>query len=123
MINLRLNASFIFISNITVDEFLRVYNKNNNAENSIDPKSVSEYLDLYINFKLKVKEAEALGMDTVEFFVKELGGYRKQLAQPYLTDQQMTDELIKEAYDRMKYDVRASHILVRVGLEAFPQHT
>ncbi len=109
--------------NITVDEFLRVYNKNNNAENSIDPKSVSEYLDLYINFKLKVKEAEALGMDTAESFVKELGGYRKQLAQPYLTDQQMTDELIKEAYDRMKYDVRASHILVRVGLEALPKDT
>ena len=108
---------------ITVDEFLKVYNKNNNVDNSIDPKSVAEYLDLYVNFKLKVKEAERLGMDTVTAFVKELGGYRKQLAKPYLTDQEMTDDLIKEAYDRMKYDVRASHVLVRVGLEALPKDT
>lgn len=108
---------------ITVDEFLRVYNKNNNAQNSIDPKSVSEYLELYINFKLKVKEAEAMGMDTAENFVKELNGNRIQLAKPYLTDQEKTDELLQEAYNRMKYDVRASHILIRVGLDALPSDT
>ena len=108
---------------ITVDDFLKVYNKNNNAANAIDPKSVEEYLELFINFKLKVKEAEALGMDTAKDFVRELRGYRTQLAKPYLTDQEMTDELIKEAYERMKTDVHTSHILVRVGLNALPADT
>ena len=108
---------------ITVDDFLKVYNKNNNAANAIDPKSVEEYLELFINFKLKVKEAEALGMDTAKDFIRELRGYRTQLAKPYLTDQEMTDELIKEAYERMKTDVHTSHILVRVGLNALPADT
>lgn len=108
---------------ITKEEFLRVYNKNNNQQNAIDPKTVEEYLELYINFKLKVKEAEALGMDTAPDFVRELSGYRRQLAQPYLTDRDKTSELVKEAYERLKQDVRASHILVRVSPDASPQDT
>ena len=82
-------------------------------ETSFDRKSVTDYLGLYINYKLKVKEAFELGMDTVKSFIDELSGYRKQLAQPYLTDKEVTDNLIHEAYDRLKYDVRASHILIK----------
>ena len=108
---------------ITTDEFLRVYNKNNNQLNSIDPKTIEEYLELYVNFKLKVAEAESLGFDTVPSFVKELAGYRKQLAKPYLTDKDKVDELVKQAYDRMLTDVKASHILIRVAQDASPSDT
>ena len=73
---------------------------------------------MYIKFKLKVKEAEDLGYDTLPKFIKELGGYRGQLALPYLTDKEVTKSLIKEAYERMKQDVRASHILIKVDENA-----
>lgn len=109
--------------NITKSEFERVYYKNNNKETANDEKSVREYLELYINYKLKVKEAESLKMDTVQTFRDELNGYRKQLAQPYLTDKNVTEDLIKEAYERMKSDVNASHILIKCAADALPKDT
>ena len=109
--------------NISVDDFMRVYKKNNVKDDTIDKKSIEEYLQLFINFKLKVKEAEALGMDTAASFVKELEGYREQLAEPYFVDESIIDKLIKEAYDRSKEDLRVSHILIRVGPNAMPEDT
>lgn len=102
---------------VTVSEFLAIYNKNNTS-NVVDKKTMEEYLDLFLNFKLKVKAAEDLGMDTAQKFINELAGYRRQLAQPYLVDRKMNDQLIQEAYDRMQEDVAAYHILVKVGEEA-----
>ena len=104
-------------------EFEAIYKKNNQKTDLNDKKSVEEYLDLYINFKLKVREAEELGLDTVKSFVTELGGYRKQLAQPYLTDKEVTSKILEEAYDRMKYDVKCSHILLRIESDALPKDT
>ncbi len=107
---------------VSKEEFLRVYQKNNHTI-TYDEKSVREYLELYENFKLKVKAAEELGMDTVEGFRQELEGYRKQLAQPYLTSKKVTDLLVREAYDRLQYEVKASHILVNCGLNDMPKDT
>ena len=70
---------------VSKSEFEYIYNKNNSA-NSIDKKTLDEYVDLFINFKLKVEEAKAQGIDTTEAFVKEYSGYRAQLAKPYLVD-------------------------------------
>jgi len=108
---------------VTKSEFLNIYNKNNIKDEDIDKESLKEYLELFINFKLKVKEAEELGYDTTTAFINELKGYRKQLAQPYLTDKNMVEELIKEAYDRMQYDIRFAHILTRVSADAPPEDT
>ncbi len=108
---------------VTVAEFEAIYNKNNSQTQNVEQKSVEEYLELFINFKLKVKEAEALGLDTVASFRNELEGYVKQLKEPYLIDQSFNDALMQEAYERMKYDVEASHILVRVGADANPADT
>ena len=52
-----------------------------------------------------------------------MSGYRKQLAQPYLVDKDVTDKLVKEAYDRLQWDVRASHILILCPPDAKPQDT
>ncbi|HKK10163.1 MAG TPA: peptidylprolyl isomerase [Bacteroidales bacterium] len=100
---------------ISKEEFLSVYNKNNINENS-SKESLEEYLDLFINYKLKVKEAERLGYDTIPKLQKELAGYRDQLAEPYLIDEEVNKKLMEEAYERMKWDVRAAHILFRVGM-------
>ncbi len=103
-------------------EFERVFKKNN-KDTVYTEKSVRDYLDLYVNYKLKVKEAEFLKMDTSETFKTELAGYRKQLAQPYLTDKNVSEQLVKEAYDRLNNDVRASHILIKVANDALPKDT
>ena len=107
---------------ITVDEFLSVFNKNN-PENNNTKEALEEYLDLYINYKLKVKEAERLGYDTIKELQEELAGYREQLAEPYLIDEEANQKLLREAYKRMQHDVRASHILFRVGENAAPEDT
>ncbi len=99
---------------VPLEEFVYVYEKNNSQDSTIyEQSSIDEYLDLYINFKLKVKEAEAQGYDTIQSIQKELGTYRKQLARSYLTDRNITDKLVDEAYERMKYEVKTAHILVK----------
>lgn len=109
---------------VTVAEFENVYKKNNTKDaNAIDKKSLEEYLDLFVNFKLKVKEAEEMKLDTSAAFKTELAGYRKQLSQPYLTDKDVNDKLLKEAYDRMSTEVRASHILIKCAENALPKDT
>ena len=57
-------------------------------------------------------------MDTISTFIKELDGYKEQLAKPYLRNKEFDDLMIKEAYDRMLYDVKASHILIKVNEES-----
>ena len=79
---------------VTLDDFKHIYGKNN-RDSVITRELLDEYMDLFIKFKLKVMEAEYLGMDTVSEFKKELAGYRKQLARPYLVDIDLLDELVK----------------------------
>jgi peptidyl-prolyl cis-trans isomerase SurA len=107
---------------VTTDEFIRIYEKNSGM-NTEDEKSVREYLDLFINFKLKVIEAENLGYDEDEDFKRELTGYEIELAKPYLSGSNNTEEMVKEAYERSQYYVNASHILFRVNKNALPDDT
>ncbi len=109
--------------NISRSEFQSIYNKNNPKNSEADSKSIDDYVQLFVNFKLKVKEAEELGLDTTKDFKNELEGYRKQLAQPYLTDNDVNDQLLREAYERSKTDVRASHILIKLDQNALPKDT
>ena len=96
----------------STDDFLALFNKNNYSDK--EKVSVEDYMKLYINFKLKVKEAEVLGLDKDPAFINELKGYRDQLAKPYLVDEKTNQHLINEAYNNMKYDIRASHILINL---------
>lgn len=107
---------------ITKSEFLQIYLKNND-DPKYDSLTMNEYMDLFTKFKLKVAEAEALGYDTIPKLVNELEGYRKQLALPYLVDSAKNESLIEEAYHRTKFEVRASHILVRLKPNATPEDT
>jgi len=101
---------------ISLDEFNNIFNKNNDNQ-VIDKKYLDEYIELFINFKLKVREAKELGYDTLTTFVDELEGYRKQLAKPYLRDDQFNEEMFDEALERVQYDLNASHILININDE------
>lgn len=109
---------------VSREDFIYVYEKNNyNNKDLSDKEEIRNYLDLYINFKLKIKEAEELGLSKSEAFKEELDGYKKQLAKPYLTESQVTDQLVEEAYERLKQEIRAAHILISVSPEAAPEDT
>ncbi|AMJ66997.1 peptidylprolyl isomerase [Hymenobacter sp. PAMC 26628] len=109
---------------VPTSEFAYVYRKNNGTAADYSTRaSVAEYLDLYTNFRLKVLEAERRGLDTTQAFKRELEGYRQQLAQPYLTEKSVTDQLVREAYDRLGQEVSAAHILIRVAPDAAPADT
>jgi peptidyl-prolyl cis-trans isomerase SurA len=107
---------------ITKGEFEYLFYKNNDKED-ITYKDVKDYLDLFVKFKLKVIEAENRGMDQKPAFTKELSGYRAQLAKPYLTDRNVDEFYIKQAYDRLKEEVEASHILIEIKNGKTPADT
>ncbi len=106
------------------EEFLRVYKKNSlNKAPDLSEAALKEYLDLYSLFRMKVKEAELIRMDTVVAIQQELDNYRRQLAKNYLSDEDVVKELHKEAYERMKEEVRVAHILLRAPNTMLPHDT
>lgn len=108
---------------VYVDEFLRVYNKNIEMVQDESQKDKMAYLELFINYKLKVQEAFAQKLHQNPTFVKELNSYKDQLAKNYLYDQNITEELMLEAYERMQEEVNANHILIRLDLNSTPKDT
>ena len=104
-------------------EFSRVYEKNLSLVTDPSQKEIDNYLDLYINYKLKLEEAYELKMDTIPSYIKEYNKYKKQLIDPYLKDEDTEKDLIAEAYDRLKQEVKASHILLKVSKTAKPEDT
>ena len=123
----QLNAQEVLFTvgnqSITTEEFKAVYEKNKGVGAALDPKTPEEYLDLYINFKLKIAEAYAQQRDTATGFKNEFGGYRAQLAKPYLSDQGAEDELVRQAFERMQEEVRAAHIMIALEANALPSDT
>jgi peptidyl-prolyl cis-trans isomerase SurA len=107
---------------VYLSEFVYIYTKNNPCV-SYAKEDLDAYMQLFINYKLKVKEAERLGYDTIPKLVTELGQYRQQLSLPYLIDKEKNEALIREAYDRTANEVRASHIMVRLKADAAPKDT
>lgn len=105
------------------DEFVRVYNKNLDLVKDDSQKDLDKYLDLFLGYKLKVEKANKIGLQHGTNYQNELKSYRNQLAKNYVNDSKVTNELVHEAYDRMKQEVRASHILVLVDEGALPQDT
>ena len=109
---------------ISKDEFVSLYRKNNqNLLDDSEKKTPDEYLDLFINYKLKVIEAQNLNLDTLQSFKKELEGYREELAKPYLTSVTYSDDMVETAYYRMTNEVKASHILLILDTDATPKNT
>ncbi len=102
-------------------EFEYFYNKNN-GQDVAEEKTFDEYVDLFVNYKLKVAEAYSQGVDTTQAYKDELAGYRKQLAEPYLQIQGWPDSLLQQSKDRRKWEVKASHLLLMCD-DNTPQNT
>ncbi len=98
---------------VSKQEFLRVYEKNSlNKKPDFSEPALREYLDLYSLFRMKVREADLQHLDTLPSIERELDNYRKQLAKNYLTDDEVANKLVREAYDRMKDEIHVQHILI-----------
>lgn len=109
---------------VSSDEFIYIYKKNHpNQKVDYTKEKVNQYLDLFINFKLKVEEARSRGMDTTKLFLREYNTYRDELRKPYLPESRLIDSLVKLTYERLKEEVSASHILISVKPDATPADT
>lgn len=108
---------------VTVAEFDYIYSKTNGEQVNYSKASLEEYLDLYIKFKLKVQKAKALKLDTISELQTELAGYRRQLADSYLINKEVTEQLTREAYERKQQDVDISHIYFRMPARPTPKDT
>lgn len=107
---------------VTLQEFAYVFHKNNPDKSKPTLSQLEDYLELYINFKLKVAEAEAQQIDTLPQVKRDLTNYLDQLYRSYL-DKILLDTLFKEAYHRMQTDVRTRHILVSLPKNPSPEDT
>ena len=118
------NNTILKIDNQTVNkaEFEQIYWKNK-KEKIATKEDLDEYIQLFVNFKLKVIAAEELGLDTTKKFINELSGYRVQLEKPYLIDTSINEDLINEAYYRTINEVNASHIMTKLGPNPSPEDT
>ncbi|NRR90819.1 peptidylprolyl isomerase [Winogradskyella undariae] len=99
---------------IMASEFIRVYNKNLDLVQDESQKDIDGYLKLFIEYQLKLKEAKRLKLDEDVSYQREFSRYKKQLIKNYIADNEVTDALVREAYDRSNIDINASHILVRL---------
>ena len=111
---------------VTLSEFEYSYNKNN-AETVVDRKSVDEYVDMFVNYKLKVLAAIEAGIDTTSSFRQEFRMYRDQQVRPsFVTDADIEREArriyaqTKQRVDQNGGMVRTSHILVMLPQKATP---
>ena len=124
VLSLFINSSFAQLENnilfkvndslVYVDEFNRVYNKNIDLIDENNQKDFESYLELFINYKLKLAEAYDLGLQNDPKYKSELNKYVKQLQNTYLTDRETEEKFLKEAYERTKYEVNVSHVLIRI---------
>ena len=111
---------------VSRSEFEYSYNKNN-AEGVIDKKSVDEYVDLFVNYKLKVQAALDEHLDTLSSFKKEFLSYRDQQIRPSFVSDADLEKEVADYYNKMVAQIgpkglfTASHILVKVSQKASSQ--
>lgn len=94
---------------IRVSEFEYLYNKNNTQQ--LQPQTLDQYLQMFVDYKLKVADAEHAGLDTLTSFRTEFDGFRRELAEPYLRDTTVTEQLVLDDYNRRRTAVKVSHIM------------
>ena len=102
---------------VSTTEFLRAYNKNNSKPAADKAKSIRNYLDLYINSRLKIREAYERGYDTLPQVQNEVNTLRSQIVENYMTDPEVMDQLLKEAFLRSQKDIHLAHIFINAGAD------
>jgi peptidyl-prolyl cis-trans isomerase SurA len=107
---------------VKFSEFRNTFAKNNDLS-KVSEADLRGFIDLYVDFRLKYAEAKEMQLDTVAALREELVDYREQAVASYLTDKEVSERIFNEAVERMKWDIRASHILKEVRMEALPADT
>ena len=95
-----------------VKDFLRAFNKNNQQPTADKKEAVREYLDLYINSRLKIREAYERGYDTLPHIKSEIENLRNQVIENYMSDPEALRRLTDEAFQRSLKDIHAAHIFI-----------
>ncbi|NNM22473.1 MAG: peptidylprolyl isomerase [Flavobacteriaceae bacterium] len=108
---------------VLASEFKRVYEKNLDLVQDESQKTVDGYMQLFIDYKLKVAEAYEQKFHEAEQYKKDFNKYMEQLSRNYIYEDKVTSELAREAYERTKEEINASHILIMTGYDALPQDT
>lgn len=98
--------------NVTTAEYLRAFNKVHPAPVKDRQTKMKEYLELYINSKLKIHEATLRGYDTLPSFKEEFGALRNQVVENYMNDTESLDALVSEAFDRSQKDIKVQHVFI-----------
>ncbi len=96
---------------VRVSEFEYLYNKNNSQQ--AQQQSLQDYLQMFIDYKLKVADAEHEGLQNTPEFLNEYNNFRAELSTPYMRIQEVEDKLVDEAYSHRKEDVYVSHIMLQ----------
>lgn len=105
-------------SKITMDEFENAYAKNVGNYEKAAEDSFSNYknfADLYVNFKMKLKDAEKRGYQNDSSLAQELLDYKKKVGTSYYLDQTLVQPNIKDWYEKRKTEIRASHVMIKFG--------
>ncbi len=98
---------------VSKEEFLKAFEKNNTAATSGNrEKDIRNYLELYTRFKLKVQEAYAMKLDTIVSQQGDVQNFRRQIEEPYLTDNIELKRLTDEAIARSQKDIHLAHIFI-----------
>jgi peptidyl-prolyl cis-trans isomerase SurA len=111
---------------VTRSEFEYNYNKNN-TDGVIDKKTVAEYAELFVNYKLKVQAAKDLHLDTLTSFKKEFRTYRDQQIRPLLVPEGAEEAEVRKYYDAQakrvgdSYMILPAHIFLPVQQQAAPE--
>jgi len=93
-------------------DFLRAFNKNNTATAANKSQAMRDYLDLYITSRLKIREAYDRHYDTLPQIKTDIENLRSQIMENYLNDPELSDKLLKEAFQRSQKDIHTAHIFI-----------
>ena len=107
----------------SVGEFKQVYFKNLELVKQQEQRTLEEYLDLFIQYKRKVEEARAQGLDKKQSYLTDFAKYQEQLSRNYVYEDNVTAQMVEEAYKRSKEALKTSHILIMCNWDAPPQDT
>lgn len=103
---------------VTLSEFQYFYHKNQSQEDTAS--TIDRYALLFADFKRKVLEAKACGLDTISSYLADMQRYGRELAQPYVWDNELADSLMRVAYSHFAENVEVSHILISVNPSSGP---